>query len=443
MTNTSNSSTSAPDGTGNDAQGFASTGELARHFRTHGVPTQTRFAFTPTGLDALRCCCGRYEVWDTLTSGLGLRITPSKKSWCFMFTIPGTASRARLALGTYPSTTVKDARTRATEARGLVEAGTDPRAALAPAEAPKTIAQMIEERLAMKLRGKKRRASDTEWRYNKYVIPLIGNVAVKDFKVDPHYNKVVDPILKRGKMRMAGMIYQDLNGLFNFAIQRGVLEFSRMAQVDRPDTYVPRERFLSADEIKTLWGNAPSATRSKGVQMILKLLLATGQRLQEVVGISRGEIDLKAATWTLPKARAKNNCQHVIPLNAVALGILKDAMRETNGDFLFPKEGAEGPRNGRDVDRTVAEARKLGKFGVDDWTPHDLRRTVATHMSKLGVPHLAISHVLNHITNTKATVTQAVYDKHDYLAEKREAIDKWGTFLSQLVAPEAMRMAAE
>lgn len=403
-----------------------------------------KITMTTTILDAAKCPPkGRVDIFDAMTAGLNLRVTEGRKSWSFVYTAPGTSTRARLSLGTYPATTLKDARTRAIEARGHLEGGIDPRNLATAAEAPKTIAQLVEERLSMEVRGKLRRAAEMEWRYNKYVLPLIGKVPVKDFKIDPHYNRVKDPIVKRGKMRMAGMVYQDLNGLFQFAIERGTIEFSQMARVKRPDVYVPRDIWLKDHEIKTLWDSLPTAIdQSPAIQRIIQLLLATGQRLQEVAGIARHEIDLKAATWTLPAARAKNGYEHVIPLNAVAVSILRSAMRDTNGKFLFPNKKGDGPQDGRNIDTTIARARSartdapLGKFGVASWRPHDLRRTVATHMSKLGVPHLAISHVLNHVTNTKATITQAVYDKHDYMPEKREALDKWGAFLAQLIGAE-------
>lgn len=379
----------------------------------------------------------RLDVFDAMTPGLCLRVTKDKKSWSFVYTAPGTGTRARLGMGTYPGTPLIIARQRATEARGLVEAGTDPRHAAAAIEAPKSIAQLIEERLALKVRGKQRRAKDAEWRYAKYITPLIGKVPVKDFRIDPHYNRVIDPLVKRGKNRMAGVIYQDLNGLFSFAIQRGVVEFSRMAQVESPDKYVPRKRFLSSDEIKTLWASLPTALPNSTVaRQIVMLLLATGQRLQEVVGISVQEIDLKKAIWTIPAARAKNGCRHTLPLNALALKLLRETMRSCNGAYLFPDKTGKAPRNGSNLDTTIAEARAAGRFGVSDWKPHDLRRTMATHMAQLGVPELHISHCLNHTTGTKSGVTAMVYNQYDYESEKREALDKWGSFLADLVGAE-------
>lgn len=399
-----------------------------------------KITLTTKYLDAVKAPAKtRIDIFDALTPGLNLRVTADKKSWSFVYTPPGSTTRARLSLGTYPATPLLDARQRATEARSKIEAGTDPRTVVA-AEKPKTIAELAEERLALEVRGHQRRADEVEWRYKKYILPLIGNVAVQDFKIDPHYNKVIDPLRKRGKIRMAGVLHVDLSSLFDFAMRRGAIEFSRMAAAVNPHKYVPCERWMAADEIAKLWHSLPGALpKTPGTQLIIRLLLATGQRSNEVAGISRSEIDLEKALWTLPAARSKNGYEHVIPLNALAVALLREAMRKTNGEFLFPREDGQGSRGSNDVATAIDYARKvetkdaLGKFGIAYWTPHDLRRTVGTHLSKLGVSDNDIGHVLNHRTTTKSTVTQQVYNQNTYINEKRAALDTWGMYLADLV----------
>lgn len=390
------------------------------------------------------------DMFDAMTPGLCLRVTAAKKSWCFVFTPPGGSARTRLGFGTYPATPLKDARTKAEELRGMVEQGRDPRH-IAAASAPKTIAQLIQDRLDMEVNGKLRSAAEIAWRYAKYVAPIIGSVPVRDFRVDPHYNKVVNPIVKAGKNRMAEMVHVDLTALFNFAVDQEVVEFSRMAgRKKRFEKYVPCDRWLSEQEIVTLWGSLPTALgRAPKVQRAIRLMLATGQRSGEVIGMSHSELNLDKALWTIPAARAKNGYEHVVPLSALAMKLVREAVREAGGEYLFPREKEDRPKDSREVANAVDYVRLLAKdgaadkFGIPYWTPHDLRRTVGTHMSKLGVSDGDIGQVLNHRTTTKSTVTQQVYNQNTYLKEKREALDKWGAFLAALVGVETgLRVAA-
>lgn len=413
-------------------------------------------ALSPKWIDGKDCTNGAkpcVDFFDTITPGLCLRVTNGKKSWGLVFTPPGGTSRTRMALGSYLGNglgmTLLAARAAAGEAKALLDAGTDPRAVVA-AERPKTVAELIEERLALRVRGHHRRADEVEWRYTKYVIPLVGDVAVKDFKIDPHYNRVIDPLEKRGVLRLATMVRADLTALFDFAVERGVMEFSRLTKVKKLFKYVPCDRWLTAEEIATLWHSLPAALpRTPDTQAVVQLLLATGQRSNEVAGMTRSEIDTEKAIWTLPAARSKNGHAHAIPLNALAMFLIRERLRHTNGEYLFPRENGKGCKSSNDVATAIDYARNrkvenpLGLFEIAYWTPHDLRRTVATHMSKLGISDGDIGQVLNHRTTTKSTVTQQVYNQNTYLKEKREALDKWGAFLANLVGVETgLRVAA-
>lgn len=390
----------------------------------------------------------RADYYDMTHKGLALRVTDKgNKTWTFKYTSPRDGKSARITLGTYPALSLKDARAKTLVARANVESQTDPRDVSAATQSPKTIAELIEDRLAMEVRGKMRSAAEVERRFAKYVTPLVGKVPVKNFQIDPHYNAIIDPLLKRGKARQAGVVFQDMRALFNFAIQRGVIEYSRIAKVKRPDEAVVRERYLTCSEIATVWAALPAVLAgTENVQGVVKLLLATGQRLSEVAGMSRAEVNLSKRVWTIPEGRVKNGYEHAVPLSDLAVQIIRDAMNKTNSAFLFPNKSSEGPLVHEVIDSTLRRAQaarpkqSLGKFGIPVWRPHDLRRTVATQMSRkenaLAVPSIVISHVLNHRTSTKGTITQAIYDQNDYLDEKREALEKWGAFLARLVGED-------
>lgn len=406
-----------------------------------------RKTLNPTVLDNLTCPAGkRLDVFDGLTAGLSIRVTASKKTWSFTYTAPGTGKRARLSLGTYPATGLKVARERAEEARGKVENGQDPAEGAPPEDALKTFVALHDDRMALVCRGKHRRADETEWRFRKYIEPIIGLVAVQNFRVDPHYNDVVRPLINTGKLRMADVVFSDLRALLNYAVSTDIIERNRLAKMQRPAPYVPRERYLSLEEIKTVWHELPRAIlkrKAEDTVTILRLCLVTGQRITEVTCMSRKELDLTNRTWTLPAARTKNGDAHIVPLSDLALELIREALLRTNSEYVFPNPDGTGPRGITTVEENLRRCfrkrtpKSQRKLAMPAFTPHDLRRTMATQMSLedngLDIPEIHISHCLNHRTETKQTMTARVYNKNKYLPEKRAAMDKWGAFLSQLV----------
>lgn len=413
-----------------------------------------KMSLHPTELDRLKCGQGESlkEVFDAMTPGLRIRVTANKKSWTYFFTVPGSKVRAQMPLGTYPATTLSVARQRAMDARGHVEAGIDPRTVQAVPKADMTISQLIDLRVRSELR---RDASNFKWTcmeiersYDQDVIPVVGDVPVKDFRIR-HLKQVLRPILERGCNTQANRVHQHMGALLAFAVREGEIELDPLSAAKPPSKETVKDRWLSLTEIKTLWNTLDSAmARSDLVPDILRLILATGQRPgEECAAVERSEIDWTNRLWTIPAHKAKNKHAHVVPLNDLAMTILERRRAATNSRWLFPNNEGDGPIPNYTVAGTTAKALASGRLGIAKFTPHDLRRSVATHMSLeengLQIPELYISHVLNHRSMTHRGVTARVYNQNTYLAEKRAAlVDKWGAFLAALVAPAQQREAA-
>lgn len=415
----------------------------------------TQKSLKDTFLRTLKCRAGKSKDahYDPTCPGLAIRVTASgRKTWTFDFG-PAT-KRARITLGTYPATSLETAKDLAIAARGQVEAGKDPRDVAA--EVPdKTIADLIDDRIRLEVRADAdnylRSCMEVERCYDKDVIPPVGKLLVKDFKIR-HLNLVLDPIKARGKNAQANRVFEHVRALFSFAVKRGEIEFSPIDKAEAPCVENVKNRWLTLAEIRKLWGiltAPPSITcRAGNNPPILRMILATAQRPGEVAGIHRKEIDLAKRVWTIPAARSKNGHEHLVPLNDLAMMIVQEQMRQTNGDFLFPNEAGDGPTPNYTVAGTLAravnpdleEGLPLGRWGIVKFTAHDLRRTVATHMSLeengLQIEALYISHVLNHRSVTKSSITSRVYNQNTYLREKRDALDKWGAFLAKLVGVE-------
>jgi len=378
------------------------------------------------------------------TRGLCLRVSNAgRKTWGMIFTSPKDGKRARINFGTYPATSLAQARTFAMEARQNLEGGRDPRdVAVQQAATAMTVAGLVDSWLEKHARPNLRSADEIERRLTKNVTPIIGGVKLADLH-RRDMNRVVDPVLARGAPREAGCIFEDFRAVVRWAVKRGDLDRNPFDGMEKPTGSKPRERTLTDEEIRTLWGGLPTVlARSKACQRILKLCLATAQRLGEVTGMEPGELNLKAKTWTIPGRRTKNAHTHVVPLSELAVEIIKEALVDAGKDarWLFPNKADLGPLAIEVVDKTVARAnepsedRPLGRLGIADWTPHDLRRTALTNFAAMGIPPIVAGAVANHISVTKATITLSVYTQYSYEKEKREALDAWAKRLSEIVS---------
>jgi integrase len=369
------------------------------------------------------------DYFDSKAKGLNLRVTPNGiKAWSVMFTSPKNGKRARLSLGTYPATSLTTARTRAVEARGHVEGGVDPRTlAEKPGKAggPMTVAMLAGSYL--KHASTLRSYDEIRRKLHTNILPVIGDMSLAALhRRDIH--RVLDPIKERGSPAMAMKVFTDVRAMLNWAVERGYLDHNPCAGMREGGASKPRERFLNEEEIALLW---PAFSSFKpDVAWALKMALVTGQRIGEVAGMTVEELDLEKALWTLPAERSKNAHSHTVPLSDMALKLIQEAMPKTNGRLI-----------GRSADH-VAQALiyRIGKLPVQNWTAHDLRRSVCTHLAKMGFPPVTIGACVNHRTHTKSGVTQSTYIKYDYAREKREALDAWAERLSAIISGNAAKV---
>ena len=234
--------------------------------------------------------------------------------------------------------------------------------------------------------------------------------------------RVLDGLAKDGKAPMAGATARYGSALFGWAIRRGSLSDSPFERVPIAPT-VRRDRVLSDDEIRRVW----KATEGPGAfNAIVRALLLTGQRREEVSGLTWSELDPGFSVWTLPASRSKNGKPHVIPISAQMEALLRAQPRVSGTDLVFP--GERGVFSGW----SKSKARLDRRSGVSDWTLHDLRRTVATGLQQLGVRLEVTEAVLNHVREAAAGIV-GVYQRHTWADEKRAALDAWGAHVAAIV----------
>jgi integrase len=374
----------------------------------------------------------RREIPDGEVRGLYLQVFPSgKRSWCFRYRFDGRTRK--LTLGPSPEIGLRDARDLARKAHLAVAGGIDPaadkRAARATARTPdRDLVEIVAGQFLLRhvkgLSPVTRR--EVARIMNGEIVPAWrGRRLSQISKGDIH--TLLDGIIDRGAPVFANRVLTWLKGLCNWAIGRGILEASPCAGIRPPTAETPRDRVLADAEFASLWQATESLDPAYAA--FVQLLVLTGQRRAEVARLPWREVDLESKIWTLPAERAKNKRPHEIPLSDLAVAILRGLPRIEGSDFVLTVSGH------RPITAFGLIKDTLDRFMPPDtppWVLHDIRRTVASGMARLGVNLPVIEKLLNHVSGSFAGIV-GVYQKHSFADEKRSAMTAWANFVEQLV----------
>ncbi len=261
-----------------------------------------------------------------------------------------------------------------------------------------------------------------------------------------------DKVAAKATPLVSNEVLMLINRVLNWAMDEGLIEANPAARLRRAGKTRPRERVLAPDDIVIFW-NALSAmealtgahrtlgekgrTLSAPTRSILRLLLLTGQRRGEVAGAMKSELHLDGAepVWTIPGARTKNGLLHRLPLCPMAAAAFRKAVAATpaKSPYVFPSPDDPLHVAISPAAITRAMARLVTELRIPTVSPHDLRRTVGTELARLGLPVHVRSLVLNHSPMSRG-VTDAVYNRYAYDAEKRDALARWERHLRGLIA---------
>lgn len=292
-----------------------------------------------------------------------------------------------------------------------------------------------EQYLERACRGYKRSASEIERIGRKFLLPRFGDrmadsitrSEITSLVEDVTYRNLQQPTLREGRT-----VHQRLSAFYSWAMPKlERLQANPCQYAWRPPLGKPRDRFLTNEEIKLFWQACEKMGWPFGPGF--KLLLVTGQRRGEVFGASRSE--LKDGIWTIPGDRAKNGIAHIVPLSQLALEIIEMLPVVEGSDKLFAV-----PENLSAVSSGFSKghprllrlmAKEQDDKPVEHFVLHDLRRTAATGMQRLGVAMPVTEAVLNHISGSRGGIA-GVYQRHDYFDEKREALQKWSNEIDRI-----------
>jgi integrase len=365
------------------------------------------------------------NFWDEDIKGFGLKVTPAGRRSFFLYYRTADHTQRRPTIGTYPAVRPNQARAIAMDWLSQARAGRDPsgeRKQLRALRGTGTVADLFSSYL--KAKSSLRSIREIERLFNHDILPIIGQTRAESVtKAD--VTRLLDNVAKRS-LSLAHAVRRQLSAFYTWALPR--LPDAAVNPVKSATKVEPlpnRERLLSDDELSILWhvlAREPEPWRSA-----LRLLLLTGQRREEVLQANWKEFDMAAALWIIPAERAKNKQVHLVPLSPAAITILNEIAPEAEREGRLFRTGT-GPA-GRAAKR-IREA-----MDIPAWRWHDIRRTVATGMQRLGVRLEVTEAVLNHVSGSRSGIV-GIYQRHDWAIEKRAALNAWARDVERIISSE-------
>ncbi|MBA4087298.1 MAG: integrase [Novosphingobium sp.] len=381
-----------------------------------------RKALNAKAIEAFKPKVERYEVHDLLCPGFSLRVFPTGRK-VFSLKYRYGLKQRRLVLGVYPRLTLAQARDKAIEALSMVDNGIDP--AARRRQLGMHVEAICEDFIRQYARPRNRSWKEAERILQREFVAVHGQRDIREIRRSDVL-ELMDGAIERGAAYQANRIHANLRKLFNWCVERGIVDASPVMGIRPPTREKARDRVLSDDEIRSVLKGCVEEPYPYGP--FVPLLLATAQRRGEVSKIRWSDIDLDAKVWVIPADLSKNGKPHVVPLNDFAMCLLGNMQRFPNCDWVFTTT-RRGPINGFSKALRNIQTRSE----TDNWRFHDLRRTAASGMARLSIAPHVVEKVLNHISGTISGVA-AVYNRYGYDAERRDALNKWGQWLERLQA---------
>jgi integrase len=385
------------------------------------------------------------ERFEGKSDGDGLVLSYRKEFavpvWRFRYRFSG--KQRVMNIGTYGQVSLADARKMVKELKSRVSLGHDVAAekqdrkaqAVAKIEAKKnafTVGQLADDYFQNRILGRWKHPNIVRARIENDIKPHIGQLAAEDVKPG-HIDTMLRAIVKRGAPTMANDVLRWTKRIFDYAIKRHIVQYNPASAFDLSDAggkETARERALSREELVILFETMRNTKGFTQVNILtIKLLLMLAIRKSELIGARKNEFDLNEGLWRLPAERTKTEAAINIPLPPQAVKALQDLHRlSESSDWLLPARKAQDRMLPHIHENTlnVALAKvKPNMVNVAPFCIHDFRRTARTHLAALGVE----SHIAERCLNHKLKGVEGIYNRHDYLDERREALRLWANFL--------------
>jgi integrase len=390
--------------------------------------------FTQRRIEEFACPPGRKDVLK-FDGHLGVRVTNAGqtgslagKFYLTQYSLAG--AKRRIPLGSCDAISLAAAREATKPLLGDFAKGRDPaadrkdaalRADRKAAHDALTLEALLEQWDALHLADRRERYRAESVRAIKLAFGQSLKVPAADLSRSAVV-RVLDGLARDGKPAMASRTAAYGRAAYHWAVKRGSLAVNPFANLPQAPL-ARRERVLADEELRAVW----RATEEPGpFDAIVRMLILTGQRREEAAGMTWHELDADLSTWSIPGSRAKNGITHIVPLPSQAQALLRTQPRHEGKSLVFP--GERGVFSGWSKSKDRLDQR----CGVSDWTLHDLRRTAATGLQKLGVRLEVTEAVLNHVAGSRAGIV-GVYQRHHWADEKRTALAAWGEHVAAII----------
>lgn len=413
---------------------------------------------TERELEALPALPKRYERAIGKARGLSVLVYANGvKSFVFRYRADN-GSRRRILLGDHPALSIYEARIKSGVIRGMNFEGRDPAAERAAARAEQRFGETLEDlatrywaAAALGLHGGRKRPlrpatiERQKILWNRHLASHVGARRFREFR-RADVRAFMQSLVVAGKLSAASVasIGDVLRALYAYALHEDLVEANPTLGLTRPIAPQSRSRLFSDQALSVILRQLHDASNSRDgrfdpharlepqMARALRFMIVTLTRRTEAAGARWSEIDLAARAWHIPPGRTKNRQFHTVPLSPEAIEVLHEARRSSASEYIFPSATkANAHLDPHALTRAVR--RICSRFELPPGSPHDFRRTGATVLTgeRYRVRRFIVGLVLGHTPNDGAAIT-AVYDRNEYLTEKREALNAWARHLVEL-----------
>jgi integrase len=378
--------------------------------------------------------------------GLRLRVSEGdpmpEKVWSLLYRRKADGKRIRIALGEYPTLSLKQAKDEAGRLRSQAKTGTDPAAERQRDSNVFTVAALVDKYIEQHAKPRKR-----SWRNDRYIadadiLPAIGKLPVANV-VKRDIIRIRDTVFERGASYQSNRVVALSNKLFRFAVAEDLLAANPAAGVQKRGIEKQRKRPMTDSEIRVFWNGLDQSKMTEPLQVAMKIALLLGCRINEIAEAYKQEFDLSAKVWTIPGTRhlphktedggTKNRRDFSLPLPPMAVALIERAL-ELSGKsrFLFPSPyDASRPIGETAISRGWNRSRKT-MGSLSNVRVHDLRHTISTGLGNLGFPRFEIDLITNHVRPEDKV--GAGYVHAQYLPEKLKLLEAWENRLKEILA---------
>ncbi|MCA1753447.1 MAG: integrase arm-type DNA-binding domain-containing protein [Spirochaeta sp.] len=372
----------------------------------------------------------RVEYSDSQAKGLVFRITKTgTKTFSFRYTFKG--KDRRYTIGEYPALTLGEARQKVTDLRGIVDQGKDPQyeKLIDKKRATPPIVEELAAEFIKKHVSRLRPSTQNSYthRINSKIVPEFGKYRLEDLNRKIISDYLEEMVFEDGQDVNANRVRAIFSSMLSFGMDKGLVDHNVVKSIRPIGKEHSRDRVYTDEEVKALWSAFGELQHTVG--SLFKFYLLTGQRKTETQRMQWNHIE--GDVWKLPSENTKADRAHYVPLNEMALNII-EGLQPLTGESPWVFESFYHP--GKPLTHVPGSVKTVQEIsGIDDFRLHDLRRTLASNLAGLSIDRTTVGKLLNHKGLSGDSAITGVYDRYDYMKEKRMALQEWEHRLMELI----------